>query len=48
MKKNENHTNADERKTKNPQQDSSFNIDDMEDVPPYEPYDKNRIDTTNL
>lgn len=33
---------------RNLQQDSSFDIDEIDDIQPYEPYDKNRIDTTNL
>ena len=49
MKKNDyrDQKGKDERKN-NQLQDSSYNVDEMEDVPPVEPYEKNRIDTTNL
>ncbi len=47
MKEKDKKSNPNETKKKQ-QQDSSFNMDEYEEIPPYEPYDKNRIDTTNL
>lgn len=48
MKEKEKKSNTNESNKNLQQQDSSFNMDEFEDIQPYEPYDKNRIDTTNL